>query len=171
MSYDKHILLGKITRIHGYDGSVTIRLGRNFSEKIPEMESVFIEIDGRLVPFFVAYSEQSDDITLRMQFAGYESDIKMKEFVGCNTFLTNEVIISKSDDNHDLINFKVYSGEKELMGSVTEIIEHPGHFLLNIKTPKGRELLLPLHEDLILNIDRKRKIIEMIIPEGIAEIN
>ncbi len=171
MSYEKHILLGKITRVYGFNGVVTIKLERNFSEKIPEMESVYIEIDGRPVPFFVKYAEQPDDISIRLQFSGYESDLKMKEFVGSNVYLTKGVKISRSDDMSSLINYKVLSGEKEMIGSVIELIEQPGHFLLNIKTTRGKELLLPLHEDLIISIDKKRKIIEMIIPEGIDEIN
>jgi 16S rRNA processing protein RimM len=171
MSYEKHILLGKITRVHSFNGAVTIKLERNFSEKIPELESVFIETDGRPVPFFVKYSEQPDNITMRMQFSGYESDIKVKEFVGSSVYLTGDTIITQPEDMDYLINYKVLSGENEVIGSVIELIEQPGHLLLNIKTVKGKELLLPLHEDLIINIDKKKKIIVMIIPEGIDEIN
>jgi ribosomal protein L35AE/L33A len=51
MAYKKHILLGKITKVHGFEGAVTIRLERSFSDNILKMESVFIETDGRPVPF------------------------------------------------------------------------------------------------------------------------
>jgi 16S rRNA processing protein RimM len=162
MTYKKHILLGKITKVHGYEGAVTIRLERNISENIPGMESVFIETDGRPVPFFIEYTEQPDNLTLRMKFSGYESDNKVKEFVGCRIYLTEPVSeVSSVEIPPDLISYEVYS----------EIIENPGQLLLNIISAAGKNILLPLHEDLIESIDPEKKIIRMIIPEGIADIN
>ena len=51
-SHENHID-GKITKISGFEGAVTVRPERDFSGKIPETESVFLEIDGRAVPFFL----------------------------------------------------------------------------------------------------------------------
>ena len=172
MAYKKHILLGKITKIHGYEGAVTIRLERYFSDIIPKMESVFIEIDGRPVPFFIEYAEQPDSLFLRLKFSGYESDAKMKEFVGCRVYLTDpEIKFSKFKDPQYLIDYKVFSNDKVLVGTISEILEHPGQLLLSIKSPSGKVILLPLHEDLIKKTDTKNRVIQMIIPEGIADIN
>ena len=46
------ILLGKIVKAHGFNGAVVIALEGDFSEKIIEMESVFVETDVKPVPFF-----------------------------------------------------------------------------------------------------------------------
>jgi 16S rRNA processing protein RimM len=172
MAYKKHILLGKITKVHGYEGAVTIRLERNFSENIPGMESVFIETDGRPVPFFIEYTEQPDNLTLRMKFSGYDSDKKMKEFAGCRIYLTEPLSEASSVEiPPDLISYEVFSDSGISLGIISEIIENPGQLLLNIISGSGKNILLPLHEDLIESIDPEKKIIRMIIPEGIADIN
>jgi 16S rRNA processing protein RimM len=172
MAYKTHILLGKITKVHGYQGAVNIRLERNFSDNIPELESVFVETDGRPVPFFIEYTEQPDNLTLRMKFSGYESDNKVKEFVGCRIYLTEPVSeVSSVEIPPDLISYEVYSDSGNSMGIISEIIENPGQLLLNIISAAGKNILLPLHEDLIESIDPEKKIIRMIIPEGIADIN
>lgn len=172
MAYKKHILLGKITKVHGYEGAVNIRLERNFSDNIPEIESVYIEIDGRPVPFFIDYSEQTDIYTLRVKFEDFESTERVKEFVGCKVFLTESTDPQLPvEDPNTLINFEVLSEEDILLGVIIEIIKNPGQLLLNIRTRPGKEILLPLHEDLIREIDSKNKIIRMIIPEGISDIN
>jgi 16S rRNA processing protein RimM len=172
MAYKKHIFLGKITKVHGYEGAVNIRLERNFSDKIPEMESVYIEIDGRPVPFFIDYYDQTDIYTLRIKFEDYESTTSVKEFIGCKVFLTEstdpEIPV---EDPGTLINFEVLSEDDILIGVIIEIIKNPGQLLLNIKTRPGKEILLPLHEDLIKEIDTENKIVRMIIPEGISDIN
>jgi 16S rRNA processing protein RimM len=172
MAYNKHILLGKITKVHGHEGAVTIRLERSISDNIPEMESVFIETDGRPVPFFIDHAEQPDMSTLRLKFTDYNSAEKVKEFVGCRLFMTESAVNAVQLSNQlNLINYKVFSGENIPVGVIAEIIENPGQLLLNIQSSSDRYFLLPWHADLITDIDSDNKIIRMMIPDGIMDIN
>jgi 16S rRNA processing protein RimM len=172
MAYKKQILLGKISKVHGHDGAVNVRLEQGFSENIQDLESVFIETDGRPVPFFIASAEQPDNLVLRLWFEGYESADDVKEFVGCRLFLTEPSKDSAPvSDPIDLINYKLFSQDNTTTGVITGIIENPGQILLNILTPSGSEFLIPLHEDLVKEIDTENRIIYMFIPEGIADIN
>ena len=172
MAYRKHILLGKITKVHGFDGAVTVRLEKDFSDNIPEMESVFIETDGRPVPFLIESYEQPDLLTLRLKFFDYNSIEKVKEFIGCKIYLTEATILTKQIENPlDLIDYEVFSDEKISIGIISGIINNPGQTLLNVVSDSGKAILLPLHEDLILEIDSLKKLIHMIIPEGISDIN
>jgi hypothetical protein len=57
MTYTCNILLGRIIKIIGYEGAVAVKLENIFTENIPQMESVFIEIEGKPVPFFISGSE------------------------------------------------------------------------------------------------------------------
>jgi 16S rRNA processing protein RimM len=172
MAYEAHILLGRITKVHGFEGFVTIKLEKNFFENIPGLESVFLEIEGKPVPFFMSASEYPGADILRLKFEGYESAGKVKEFVGSRVFLTaGEEGITRNDELRDLYGFKVRIPDKSLEGTIIDVIENPGQWLLNIKTDAGKEILIPLHEDFIIKLDNKKKIIEMILPEGLTEIN
>jgi len=172
MAYKKHILIGKITKVHGYEGAVTVRLERSISDKIPEMESVFIETDGRPVPFFIEYSEQPDSSILRLKFTDYDSIERIKEFVGCRLYSTKSSVSDIHVENTlDLIDFEVFSDDDIFLGIINGIIKNPGQLLLKVVSSSGKEILLPLHEDLIIAIDSQKKIIKMIIPEGISDIN
>jgi 16S rRNA processing protein RimM len=172
MAYYRHILLGIITKVHGHEGTVNIRLERNISESIPEMESVFIETDGRPVPFFIEYAEQSDLSTLRLRFEDYNSAEKVREFVGCKIYMTgSSPALNPVTNPLDLINYRIRSEDNTTVGVIKEIIENPTQPLLNILTPTGRYFLLPLHDDLIKEIDTENKVIYMVMPEGITDIN
>jgi 16S rRNA processing protein RimM len=172
MAYKAHILLGRITKVHGFEGTVTIKLEKSFFENIPELESVFLELEGRLVPFFISMSEYPGADILRLRFEGYETIEKASEFVGSRVYLTTgeEGIIIK-DDLRDLCGFKVQLSDKRLVGTIIEVIENPGQLLLNIRTTEGKYILIPLHEDLILGIDSRKKIIKMDLPEGLTDVN
>lgn len=172
MAHIKHILLGRITKTHGFEGAVTVKVEKIFSENIPEPESVFLEIEGRPVPFFIECSEQPDSLTLRLKFDGYNSSSEMKEFVGCNVFLTETAgKQGKEIQHHGLIGYSVESVDGIIAGVVKELIENPSQLLLNIVSGSGKEFLVPLHEDLIEEINNNNKTIRMIIPEGLEEIN
>jgi 16S rRNA processing protein RimM len=172
MDYDCKILLGRITKIHGNDGSVSVKLEQEFIGNLPEMESVFLETEGKPVPFFIYSYEYNGGDTVRFQFQGYRSYDKLAEFSGCRIFLTSVPdSYEKDDSSEDLTGFTVYSSLNKVTGTVTETIINPGQILLLISNPGGKEMLIPFHEDLIVSIDRKKKKIIMNLPEGLEEIN
>ncbi|WPC11379.1 hypothetical protein LEQ05_03310 [Riemerella anatipestifer] len=45
--------LGKITRKHGLSGNVILKLDTDQPEFYNKLESIFVEINGLLVPFFI----------------------------------------------------------------------------------------------------------------------
>lgn len=172
MAYQKHILLGRISKIHGFEGAVTVRVEKSFSNKMPGMESVFLEIEGKMVPFFLSSSEQTGPGLLRLRFEGYESAAKVNEFRGLLVYLTTgRHHANIPDDFPDLKDFIVFSHDNELIGVIKEVIHNPGQLLLKVIADSGKQILLPLHEDLVKEVKVNRKIIIMDIPEGVSDIN
>ena len=172
MAYKTGILLGQITKTIGFEGVVQVRLEKKFIEELPEMESVFVETDGRPVPFFIEWSEYPGSDILRLKFEGYDSSAKVEEFKGNNLFLTTgETETEQHSEYHFLKGFSVVDQENTRIGTIVDIIANPGQMILSINSGSGREVLVPLHEDLIMKLDRRKKIISMEIPEGLLEIN
>jgi 16S rRNA processing protein RimM len=172
MAHLSNILLGRITKINGYEGAVTVKLEKTFTENIPQMESVFLEIDGRSVPFFISDFEYSGADILKISFEGYDSIEKINEFTGCRVFLTSGMPVGpQTDEFQSLTGYTVLIKDDKLLGSITEVISNPGQMLLNIVSPENKIILIPLHEDFIVSIDNIKKIIVMDIPEGLIDIN
>jgi 16S rRNA processing protein RimM len=172
MAYQSNILLGQIIKTSGFEGAVIIKLEREFIENLPGMESVFIEIDGRLVPFLLSDYEYTGSDIVRLKFLDYESAEKVVEFKGCHVFLTSETPVDSTESGmDDLLDYSVHSEESGFVGRITEVIKNPGQWVLNLLSAENKEILIPFHEDLILNIDEKSKVIIMKIPEGITDLN
>ena len=172
MPYKNQIVLGRIGKIRGCEGAVAVKLEKAFCENIPEMESVFLEIEGRPVPFFIAWSEYSGGDILKLKFDGYDSIDKMSEFTGCRVSLTAapEGIIL-TDNIQDIKGYEVILENNTNIGTITGVIQNPGQWLINILSPDKKEILVPLHEDFILKINHSKKTILMDLPEGLTEIN
>lgn len=172
MAYKSDILLGRITKVSGYEGAVTVKLERFFSGEIPHMESVFLEIEGRPVPFFISDSDYSGADIVKLKFEGYNSSDKVIEFIGCRVFLTTAATVDGNpEEMKGLVGYTVLTSEKINLGTVDEVIENPGQWLLNVISSSNKSILIPLHEDLIVKIDNRKKLLIMEIPDGLTEIN
>lgn len=171
MAYSANILLGRITKVHGFEGAVSVRLEKDFIENVPDMESVFLEIEGKPVPFFIQQADYPGAEILRLKFEGYDKIEQANEFTGCRVFLTTGKKEKNRDTVSSFLNFRILAPDNSIIGTIREIIENPGQFLMMIITPAGKELMIPFHEDFIISVDRRRKKIFMELPEGLLEIN
>lgn len=171
MSYKTGILLGRIIKVKDTEGAVTIRLERSFTNEIPEMKSVFLMIEGKPVPFIISGYETPGQGILKLKFAGYDTIEKIIEFNGCKVYLDSGGEETNISGLNDIIGFKVESHDKSFKGTIRDITENPGQWLLNVEAENGQEILIPFHEDLIVKADRRKRLIIMNLPEGLTEIN
>lgn len=172
MAYSSDILLGRIIKVSGYEGAVTVKLERFFSGKIPHMESVFLEIEGRPVPFFISDSDYSGADILKLKFDGCNSSEQVIDFVGCRVFLTTSLPVeNKIEGLTDLTGYIVFTAGNIKVGTISEVIPNPGQWLLSVISDSDKEILIPLHEHFIVRIDDNKRELIMEIPEGLIDIN
>jgi 16S rRNA processing protein RimM len=165
-------LLGRIIKIHGCEGAVAVKVEKIFSDNIPEMESVFLEIEGKRVPFFLEHYKTFGQENILFWFQDYTSVEKVREFIGCKVFIQSEGHISKpAIVQEDIIGFDLYTIAEELVGNVIKVTKNPGQWLLTVVSDTGNEILIPFHEDLIISIKTESKKIIMILPDGLGTLN
>ena len=171
-AYSNDILLGRIIKVSGFEGTIAVKLEKSFTENIPGIESVFLEIEGRPVPFFISDIEYSGADILKLKFEDYESVEKVAEFTGCNVYLTTSFPDTNNpDDNIDLLGFEIFVHGKKRLGSIVDLIPNSGQWLIIVLSEGNKEILIPFHENFIVEIDEKNKAIHMELPEGLTEIN
>ncbi len=172
MAYNADILLGRILKIHGNDGSVAVKLEKFFTENIPYMESVFLENEGRPVPFFLSESEYAGGDTLVLKFQWYDSIEKISEFAGCRVYLTSVPDNPEVPDRfQSIIGYDVMLPDKTKLGTITDVIQNPGQWMLIIHSPDEKEILVPLHDDFIVKFSKRTRSIIMDLPDGLIGLN
>lgn len=170
---DKLILLGKIIKVHGYGGSVMISPEQYLPEEIPDMEWVFIEIDEKPVPFLVSSVKEHASGNIILKFDGYDSSEVMTEFTGCRIFISHEKIKDKKEIPAQAIltGFRLYDRSKNYIGLVQKVMSLPMQYMLVLHDDEGNELLIPINEDWLIEMDEDEKTIIMDLPDGIIQIN
>lgn len=172
MRGEELILLGKITKSHGFDGSLVILLEEGNSEKIKKLESVFVEVDGIPVPFFISWSSLSGRL-FTVRFDGYGQKEKITEFIGCNVLARDSsrvTTLSPSLPVH-ITGYRVITTDGTLLGRIARILSFPMQVMLVIVGENENEILIPFNEEWIDSIDKKAKSIRMNLPDGIISLN
>ena len=72
-------------------------------------------------------------------------------------------------ENHEVVDFLVIDEEKGELGKVQEIIEYPTQSLIQIVI-NGKEVLIPIHDDIIQDVNREEKKIYIKAPNGLIDM-
>lgn len=165
-------MLGTITKTQGFNGAVIVRSGSNYPVLIKKIESVFLMIEGKPVPFFIEDFEAKGPSSVLLKIEGYNTQDSVKEFIGKEVLLARgESVLLRKTATIDLKGFIIISEAGKVIGTVRDVAEINGQILITVAGSSAEEILIPLHDDLIESIDEKGKIIRMIIPEGLEELN
>ncbi len=165
-----YIHVGKIAATHGLKGEVVLKhvLGKNTDFK--SAEAVFIEIQNQQLPFFheKSIAKNKDETIVKLEGVDTkEAALKLlqkKVWLTANDF---EKLVSKKAPVN-LIGFIVTENNKKL-GEVKAVIEQPHQILLEVHID-NKEVLIPLHDETLKKIDRKKKEVQVILPEGLLDI-
>lgn len=170
MGFDECYQLGNVVKAHGLRGEVSIRLDTDQPEAYEGMESVFIDMDGKLVPFFVESMVVRNDRAITA-FEGVEHVDEAKLLVGKKLYLPLSFLPSLPDGKyyyHDLVGCELFD-EGQLIGKVQEVYEMPTNFLMSVIN-NGTEVLVPIEDEILVKVDIGAKRIDALLPEGLLDI-
>ena len=83
--------LGTIIKTHGIKGELVLKLNNLLAEDLIEMESVFLEVEGLLVPFFIEDIYAVTSQTCIVQFEWLDTENKSTEFTGCRVYTDKKI--------------------------------------------------------------------------------
>ena len=173
MNKGDHFLTGSLLRTFGTKGEIILSFKNDLPEKIQKLESIFIEADGKLVPFFIVSIREKSINTALVKLEGLDNEKKSQEFIGADFYLSEQQIKSidyQANDFIDVTGYEVINQQNQLIGHVVEFIDIPKNPLLKVKTPAS-ELLLPANDDLIIEVDDDEQYIILHIADGIADLD
>ena len=163
--------LGYISKTKGLDGEVYVQLDVDEPENYQNLESVFLEIKKNLVPYFIQYIDFQDKKVV-IAFEDIETLDQAKELVGTKLFLPLDNLPPLEKGQfyyHEVIGFQIIDQNRGELGKITQIYETGNQDLIAMQF-QGKEVLIPLVDDFILNINREKNTLEVNLPEGLIDI-
>ena len=170
MQKEQCFSLGKITKLHGYKGGLILHIDSSTPQYFKDLESVLLDIDQELVPFFLSQKGKLNGKKLLI----YLEDVSPEDahkYVGREAYLP-EFLLPKVEDNsyYDkaIIGYVAWDGPN-VIGEIVNVVENSSQNLFVVE--KGeRELLIPAVDAFVKSIDSEQKIIYLELPEGLLDL-
>ena len=165
------IKIGEIVKAHGFKGETVIKLSTGF-DNLKKTEHLFLEIEGLFVPFFFSYKPKTfKKSSLIVKFNNLDSDVEVKELIKCSVFTTSENIIPEEGDIFETLEgYDVYD-KQTFIGKAGEYINIPSNPILTVISDTNPEILIPVNEQFILEINEQNRTIIFNLPEGLIDVN
>ena len=169
---DKLIAVGFTKKTHGAQGELKITLKDEYFDDFVNADVVFINMQGKPLPFFIENLRQAGDILLKIE--DVDSPVEAKNLTSKELFL-REKDIKITKQAGEVMTFELLVGYElfdEITGSIGKIeaVEAMPHQHLAIVEHEGREVFIPLHPKMVVSLDEKAKIIVLRLPEGLLEL-
>ncbi|MDD2287791.1 MAG: ribosome maturation factor RimM [Bacteroidales bacterium] len=162
--------LGKVSKPFGFKGELVLFFDVDTPEEYSELDGVYIEINKRLVLYPIeTIRVRSNKATVRFRDISPEDALKL---IGKDLYLPLELLPILEGNKfyyHEIIGFEVIDAEKGNIGVIKKVLEYPATPLFSIDF-KGKEILMPIIDSVIENVDRETKTIYINAPKGLIEL-
>ena len=164
--------LGNIVKKHSFKGEVVIKLDTDEPELYKNMESVFVDLGGNLVPFFIKKSSLSRSTMLRVHFEDVNSEEEADFIMKAGIYLPLNLLPKLKGNQfyfHEIIGFHVIDEIHGDVGVLVYINDKAAQPMFEIENGDV-EIFIPMIDDFIKKIDRENKQIHVKTPEGLIDL-
>ncbi len=171
MTKEKCFYVGRIVKTHGIKGEVTLRIDNDDFDDIEELNYFLLDLNDKLIPFFIENIGYHSNKSFIL-FQDINTLEAASQLVGKAAYLPLDLLPEREGPDfysHEVVDFVVVDDEKGELGKVKEIIEYPTQSLIQI-IKDDKEILIPIHEDIVKNVDREGKKICIKAPSGLIDM-
>lgn len=164
--------LGKITKASGYKGSLVFFFDVDNIDSYKELAAVFIDMNDELIPFAIKNINFKSAKSAIVQMEDITDEESALALVGNELYLPLS-FLPRLDGNkfyyHEVIGFKVVDFSLGELGIVKEVLDQSSQAILVIEQ-NTKEILVPIIDNIIKIVDRKKKTIQVDTPAGLVDI-
>jgi 16S rRNA processing protein RimM len=160
-----YLAVGRLRRPHGIEGAIYMEVLTDFPDRLRTGRTVYVG-DAHEPMRLVSLRRTDRDMIVRL--AGFHTP----EEIGR---LRNETVFIKATNlpklpegeyyHHQLLGLKVIDETGSLVGLLDQILETGANDVYLIKSPDGKEILLPAVEEVVLGVDLEKGEISVRLPE------
>lgn len=166
------VLIARAVKTHGLKGEVVAELLTDFPERFEDLDEVVIispsgeQKTGSIEDFWF----QKDRVVLKL--GGYDDVDAAKQLIGYEFAVPESDRVQLEEDEFydwELEGCTVKVGD-ESIGQVRSVMKTGGAEILVVSDESGKETLVPLASDIVLEIDPAAKTIVVDPPEGLLDL-
>ena len=167
----EYFKIGKFVSTFGLQGELVLKHNLGKKTSLKGLQALFIEEKKEsFIPWFVESTRIKTEDEIYIKIEGISTKEQANKLAQKPVWLP-EVDFKKFSAKSSPINllgYEVVEAEK-VVGKIEEVIEQPHQLLCRVDM-NGKEAYIPLHEETLVKIDKKKSQVIVTLPEGLLEI-
>jgi 16S rRNA processing protein RimM len=167
--------IGFLKKAHGITGEIKVSVDEVYEDLFLEAKRVFAEIRGARMPLFIEQIRGAGELIVK--FEGYANRdqvlaIQSRPMLLPSSEVPANVAIAAQEDGlvySYLTGFLLADKHTGDVGTIDEVLDMPQQEMA-LLTYQGRDVLIPLHDDYIISVDKRQKRVFMDLPEGLLDL-
>ena len=172
MTKEDCFYLGKIVKKYSFKGELLAKLDTDQPSIYENLDAIFIEVNDTLIPFFIERSKLHKSDLLRLKFDDVTNEADADALMKCDLYLPLD-LLPKLDGTkfyfHEIIGYQMNDETFGPVGTVKGVNDSTSQALFEVDR-NGVEILIPMNDDFIKNLDREAKTITVNTPPGLIEL-
>ena len=164
--------LGKIVKKYSFKGEVLLKLDTDQPELYEQLDALFLDLNNSLIPYFIEKAQLHKSDVLRIKFEDVSTEGAAEELLKKEVYLPID-LLPKLEGNrfyyHEVIGFEVIDENFGSVGLISNINDTTAQALFEIDR-EGKEVLIPLNDDIIRSVDRNKKTVTVHTPPGLIDL-
>ena len=155
--------VGVITSTHGVRGEVKVFPTTDDAKRFKKLKTVILDTGKGQTTLEIEQVKFFKNMVI-LKFDGVDTMNEVEGWRQKDLLITRDEAIPLEEDEFfitDLIGLNVVTDEGETLGTLTDVMETGANDVYCVKTPEGKELLLPAIRDCILDVDLDKE--EMLV--------
>jgi len=163
--------LGKIVSKFSFKGEILLKLDSDEID-FKKMKTIFLDIDGTIVPYAVDNIKLHKSSLLRIKLENIDSEEKANKILKTKAYLPIKDLPKLNGNKfyyHEIINFTVLDLSLGNIGKVKEVNDQTSQPIIVVNNGLN-EVMIPLVDDLLIEINRDKKTLKFNLPEGLTTL-
>lgn len=164
--------LGKIVKKYSFKGELLAKLDTDQPELYENLDAVFIQVRNSLIPFFIESSQLHKSDLLRLKLEEVKTEEDADSLLKSDLYLPLE-LLPKLEGNkfyfHEIIGFTILDVNFGKVGLIKGVNDSTAQALFEIDR-NGIEILIPMNDQFIIEINREAKTIKVETPPGLIDL-
>lgn len=164
--------IGKIVSVHGVEGDLVIAHHISNQKSIYDLSNLLVEVwTNSFIPFFIEEINGVTDNNVCVKFEEINSREEAKNLLNKKVYLFdgNNTAITIGEEWDFLSGYQILDQDEKPIGLVKNIITNGPQVLLEVRY-KEKLIQLPLHQDLLIELNKEKTTLQIEIADGLLEV-